>query len=307
MTTASLSSDLSAGLAPRALVVFNQVCQSGSISGAARALGVSQPSVSQTIAQLESRLGVALLKRTATGIALTREGEALWAKAAALSAVLHEAREAVERASAGIAGPIRIGGTPGALVSLVPRAIRHLDEARASFDMSVIEASDEALSEMLRRREIELALVTTGLASPQDEFAEWTVMQDPFALIVGAAHAGLPDSLRLDSISALPWVLPRAGGGFQRQIQSLFINAQCSQPKNVVRCDSLLTTKGIVRTTDRVTILPRQVVEAELSVGVLRAIEIENVTFQRQIGVRALASADLSPLAQRFISALSLP
>lgn len=307
MTTASLSSDLSAGLDPRAIVVFKQVCQSGSISGAARTLGVSQPSVSQTIALLESRLGVSLLKRTATGIELTREGEALWVKAAALSAVLHEAREAVERASLGIAGPIRIGGTPGALVSLVPRVIRHLDAAQATFDMSVIEASDAVLSEMLRRREIELALVTTGIASPGDEFVEWTVMQDPFALIVGAAHADLPSSLELGSVGTLPWILPQAGGAFQRQIQSLFISARCSEPRNVVRCDSLLTTKAIVRTTDRVTILPRHVVEAELAIGVLRAIEIEKVTFRRQIGVRALAGTDPSPLAQRFIDALSYP
>jgi DNA-binding transcriptional LysR family regulator len=102
-------------------------------------------------------------------------------------------------------------------------------------------------------------------------------------------------------------VLPRVGGGFQRQIQSLFINQQCSEPRNVVRCDSLLTTKAIVRKTGRVTILPRHVVEAELSVGVLRAIEIEQVTFQRQVGIRALAGTDLSPLAQRFIEALSQP
>lgn len=307
MTTASLSSDLSAGLDPRALVVFEQVCLSGSISGAARELGVSQPSVSQTIALLEARLNVALFKRSSTGIELTREGEALRGKASALSMLLRDARQSVERASQGVAGPIRIGGTPGALVSLVPRALRALDQTSEPFDMSVIEASDEALNDMLRRREIELALVTTGIASAREEFTERTVAQDPFALIVGQAHAGLPDSLTLGGVSELPWVLPRVGGGFQKQIQSLFINQQCSEPKNVVRCDSLLTTKAIVRKTERVTILPRHVVEAELSVGVLRAIEIEQVTFQRQVGIRSLAGMELSPLAERFIQALSQP
>lgn len=307
MTTTSLASELSAGLDPRALVVFEQVCLSGSISAAARVLAVSQPSVSQTVAQLEGSLGVALFKRTSTGIEITREGAALRVKASALSTILKDAREAVERVSSGIAGTIRIGGTPGALVSLVPRAIRVLDDAAEAFDMSVIEASDQALSDMLRRREIELALITTGLAAKQDEFDEWTVAQDPFALIVGGAHADLPSSLTLDSVSTLPWVLPRAGGGFQRQIQSLFINQQCSEPQNVVRCDSLLTTKAIVRKTSRVTILPRHVVEAELSVGVLRAIEIEQVSFQRLVGIRALAKADLSPLAQWFIKALAQP
>lgn len=305
MTTTSILSDLSAQLDPRALIVFEQVCISGSISAAARALGVSQPSVSQTIGALEGRLGVSLLKRQSSGISLTPEGQALRIKAAALSSLLHDARAVVEHASQGIAGPIRIGGTPGALVSLVPRAVRALDRMRDQFDMSVIEASEHALSDMLKRREIELALVTTGIASPGDAFREWTVAQDPFALIVGRTHDDLPDSIVVSEVSNLPWVLPREGGGFQRQIASLFINAQVAEPRNVIRCDSLLTTKAIVRMTDRVTILPRHVVEAELSVGVLRALELSDVTFQRRIGIRALADVELTPLASRILEVLS--
>ncbi len=305
MTTTSVSSALSAGLDPRSLIVFEQVCLSGSISAAARALGVSQPSVSQTISALEARLNATLLKRQASGIALTKEGEALRVKSAAMSSLLHDARAVVDRAAKGVAGPIRIGGTPGALVSLVPRAIRALDRLHDQFEMSVIEASEQVLADLLERREIELALVTTGISASGDRFREWTVAQDPFSLIVGRSHDDLPDTIVMTRVCDLPWVLPREGGGFQRQIASLFINAQVAEPKNVIRCDSLLTTKAIVRMTDRVTILPRHVVEAELSVGVLRAIELRDVTFQRQIGIRALAEVELSPLASRFIEMLS--
>lgn len=305
MTTTSLSSGLSAGLDPRSLIVFEQVCLSGSISSAARELGVSQPSVSQTIASLETRLNVSLFNRLSTGISLTKEGEALRVKAAALSSLLHDARAVVEHAANGIAGPIQIGGTPGALVSLVPRAIRALDRLGERFELSVIEASEHALAEMLQRREIELALVTTGLKDAGDAYREWTVAQDPFSLIVGRSHDDLPDSLGIHAVSELPWVLPREGGGFRRQISSLFISAQVAEPKNVIRCDSLLTTKSIVRMTDRVTILPRRVVETELSVGVLRAIAVGDVNFQRRIGIRALASLELTPLASRFVEVLS--
>lgn len=304
MTTTSLSSSLSAGLDPRSLIVFEQVCISGSISAAARELGVSQPSVSQTIASLEGRLGASLFNRQSTGISLTREGEALRVKSAALAGLLQDARAVVEHASHGVAGPIRIGGTPGALVSLVPRAVRALDAKRDAFEISVIEASEQVLSEMLERREIELAIVTTGIQNLGDAFREWTVAQDPFSLIVGRAHEGLPNSLGMKEASNLPWVLPREGGGFRRQISSLFINAQVAEPRNVIRCDSLLTTKSIVRATARVTILPRNVVEAELSVGVLRAIELRDVTFERHVGIRALAEVPLTPLASLFIQVL---
>ena len=43
---------------PRALRTFHQVCQTGSISGAARSLNISQPSVSAAIAQLEGKASV---------------------------------------------------------------------------------------------------------------------------------------------------------------------------------------------------------------------------------------------------------
>ena len=305
MTTGSISSALSGGLDPRSLIVFEQVCISGSISSAARELGVSQPSVSQTISSLEGRLGASLFNRQSTGISLTKEGEALRVKAAALSSLLHDARAVVEHAARGVAGPIQIGGTPGALVSLVPRAVRALDRMEDPFEMSVIEASEQVLIGMLERREIELALVTTGISDPGEAFREWTVAQDPFALIVGRTHDDLPDRLTMPSVSGLPWVLPREGGGFRRQISSLFITAQVAEPRNVIRCDSLLTTKAIVRMTDRVTILPRNVVEAELSVGALRAIELRDANFQRHIGIRALANVELTPLASRFIRIMS--
>ena len=305
MTTTSVSSALSAGLDPRALIVFEQVCISGSISAAARVLGVSQPSVSQTIALLEARLETGLFKRKASGIVLTKEGEALRIKAAALSSLLHDARAAVDHAAKGVSGPVRIGGTPGALVSLVPRAVRALDRMGDQFDMSIIEASEQILSDMLQRREIELAFVTIGIASPGAGFREWPVAQDPFSLIVGRTHDDLPDVIEVARVSNLPWVLPREGGGFKRQIASLFINAQVAEPRNVIRCDSLLTTKAIVRMTNRVTILPRHVVDAELSVGILRAIELRDVTFQRRIGIRALVEVELSPLASRIIEVLS--
>jgi hypothetical protein len=44
-----------------------------------------------------------------------------------------------------------------------------------------------------------------------------------------------------------------------------------------------------VRLSDRITILPRQVAASELSIGVLRGIEIREAAFQRSIGVRLRA------------------
>ena len=57
------------------LAVFVRVGESGSFTGAARDLNLSQPSVSRIMGELEARLGVTLLLRTTRRLTLTSAGE----------------------------------------------------------------------------------------------------------------------------------------------------------------------------------------------------------------------------------------
>ena len=72
----------------------------------------------------------------------------------------------------------------------------------------------------------------------------------------------------------------------------------------MIRCDSLLTSKAIVGSGRRVTVLPRGVVAAELAIGALRALPITDAAITRSIGVRTLAARRLSPLAEAFVEAV---
>lgn len=294
-------------LDPRALRTFGAVCAAGSISGAARVLNISQPSVSSTISQLEARLGVVLFARGRGGIQLTTEGRALQRRAKALESLLGQAVREVQLAQAGIEGPLRVGGTPGALVSLLPGAIERIERERGRFALNVVERPDRDLVAMLRQGEIELAFVTAEIEVPPDDIEERTFTRDPFAVIVGRLNDALPQRLSLRQLADARWVLPEAQGAFRRQVDALFVGAQVPVPVDPIRCDSLLTTKAIVRTSRRVTILPRQVAAAELSTGVLRAIEIEEARFDRSVGVRRLRDTPLSPLAVLLLDALGEP
>ncbi|MDE1914845.1 MAG: LysR family transcriptional regulator [Sphingomonadales bacterium] len=290
---------------PRALRTFHQVCQTGSISAAARSLNISQPSVSAAIAQLETRLGGRLFERTRTGIVLTAEGEALAARARMLDHLLRDAEEDVAATRAGLSAPLRVGGTPGALVSLLPRALALMEAQHPRIMLNVVERPDRDLLAMLRDGEIDLAFVTTGIEPPAPDMEERTLARDPFALIVGRANDSLPDRFSLREAAKLRWVLPEAQGAFRRQVDALFLAAGVAVPTDAVRCDSLLTTKAIVRSSTRVTILPMQVSAAELSIGVLRAIALEEASFERSIGARWLKGRSLSPLAAMLLSQLA--
>jgi DNA-binding transcriptional LysR family regulator len=289
---------------PRILRTYLAVCREGSISGAARRLNISQPSVSVAIAQLERSLGGGLFDRGRQGISLTPAGTALLRRAEMMEVLLAEAEEAVGLARSGVRGPLRIGGTPGALVSLVPAAIARM-ECEAHMALTVIERSDAQLNDLLRRGEIEVAVVTTGIEVPPADIAERSIARDPFSLIVGRAHGDLGPKVSLREVALLGWVLPQAAGAFHRQIEALFLAAETSLPADVIRCDSLLTSKAIVRQGRRVTVLPRGVVEAELSMGLLRSVPIVDAPMTRTIGIRTLASRPLSALAGQFVAAIT--
>ena len=288
---------------PRILRTFLAVCREGSISGAARWLNISQPSVSVAIAQLERSLGGGLFERGRQGISRTPAGEALLRRAEMMEVLLADAEEAVALARTGIRGPLRIGGTPGALVSLVPSAIARMERAD-HMALTVIEQADAQLTDLLRRGEIEVAVVTTRLEPPPSDMIERSIARDPFSLIVGRAHAHLGPVVSLKEVASLGWVLPQAAGAFHRQIDALFLAAETTLPADVIRCDSLLTSKAIVRRGKRVTVLPRGVVEAELSMGLLRAIPIADVPITRTIGIRTLAGRQLSELGSQFVAAI---
>ncbi len=76
------------------LAVFIRAAESGSFSRAARELGLSQPSVSRIVGELEARLGVTLLLRTTRRITLTHAGELFLDRAREILAGLEEAEDA---------------------------------------------------------------------------------------------------------------------------------------------------------------------------------------------------------------------
>ena len=76
------------------LTVFVRAAESGSFSRAARELGLSQPSVSRIINELEARLGVTLLLRTTRRITVTEAGALFLDRAREILAEIEDAEDA---------------------------------------------------------------------------------------------------------------------------------------------------------------------------------------------------------------------
>ncbi len=112
-----------------AMETFARVVETGSFSAAGRALGVGQPAVSKSVAQLEARLGVRLLMRSTRGLAPTEAGMNFYERAKRALEEADEAEAAARGAGAGLQGHLRVSAAVTfASLHIVPRLGRFLAE-----------------------------------------------------------------------------------------------------------------------------------------------------------------------------------
>ncbi|SHG21638.1 DNA-binding transcriptional regulator, LysR family [Kaistia soli DSM 19436] len=144
----------------QAMTTFVRVVEAGSFSQAARQIGVGQPAISKTIAQLEDRLQVRLLIRSTHGLSPTDAGVRFYERA---KAAIHEADEAeleAKGAGAGLFGRLRVcAATTFARLMIIPRLPEFLEEhpeleVDVVLDDRVIDLVSEGIDIALRMGEL---------------------------------------------------------------------------------------------------------------------------------------------------------
>ena len=131
------------------LKVFYTVAKSGSFSKAARELGITQPAVSQNIAELEQQIGDFLFERLPSGIKLTAKGGIMLAYAEKILHLYHCLNtELVPSDTA--AGAIRIAANPIAVRFILPKAIERFRSIFPRVEVILMERADEEIEGAVR-------------------------------------------------------------------------------------------------------------------------------------------------------------
>lgn len=134
---------------------FGAVVEHGSLSGAARALGLSQPTLGRHVEALELALGVGLFERTLTGLRPTDTALKLYEPVQSAQAALAEAGLMAEGASAAPAGSVRITSSTIMCHYVLPPL---LYELRQEFPQVAIELVPSDSVENLLLREADIAV-----------------------------------------------------------------------------------------------------------------------------------------------------
>lgn len=140
------------------LRTFLAIARQGTLSAAARSLGVTQPTMGRRLAAMEARMGARLLQRTPTGYALTLIGEAVLGNAERAEAEVLAAERAITGKDVTLEGVVRLTTVDTLAARVVAPALAALQARHSGI---VVELVPDTRSLSLSKREADIALRMT--------------------------------------------------------------------------------------------------------------------------------------------------
>ncbi len=162
------------------------VAEHGHFGRAARACGISQPTLSVQVRKLEALLGVALFERSSKSVVPTSACEGLIGHARAAVAEAEAMLTVARGLRDPLAGRFRLGIIPTLAPYLLPLVFAPLREALPALEVEPWEEQTTALLERLRLYELDAALLATEVDGP--DLASRPLFAEPFLAALPPEH-----------------------------------------------------------------------------------------------------------------------
>ncbi|WP_396668176.1 LysR family transcriptional regulator [Microbacterium sp. R86528] len=249
----------------QALRVIKAVADEGSITGAAVALGYSQPAISQQLKRLEQRLEVPIVERVGRSVRLTEAGRILARHAPAVTTALDAAAGEIAELRGLRSGRVRLVGFPSASPTIVPRLLAELETSHAGVSVTYIEAEPPEAVDAVRDDRADVALTFSYPGDRDDPHGSSarglsvrTVGSDELLAVLPQGHpAARRARVDVASLSTERWIAgcPRCRG----HLLQLCARAGFG-PAIAFETDNAVAVEGLVAQGIGVATLPRMAV-----------------------------------------------
>ncbi|MFD9129129.1 LysR family transcriptional regulator [Kitasatospora sp. NPDC059571] len=195
----------------RHIKTFHEVVTRGSYSAAARALGYTQPAITQQMKALERAVGVPLFTRVGRGLRLTEAGEALARHAETILDSLGTAQRQIGALARLQAGRVRVCAFPSANATLIPAAMARLLADHPGIRVELLEAEPPESVQRLLRGECDIALAFQYPGVPAaelpPELVETPLLEDRLTVLLPVGHPlARRHAVRLADLADERWI-----------------------------------------------------------------------------------------------------
>ena len=281
---------------------FLTIVETGSLRAAARRIGVSQPSMSKSVALLEREMQAQLLLRTARGVVLTAAGRAFMARGRVIHGELRKVHDDLAALRGRTEGSVSFGCGPAMTFPLVADAMSRFRKKWARAHVRIREGMRTALLPLVRDETLDFAIAES--IGPQDEAGLlFKPLMKPELVIVGRRGHPLANAVSLRELAKANWLvfnLPGTSGALERT----FSAHSLPPPNGLVHCESYATALSLVVCSDLLALILRQAVDMPVTQLVLQRIRIQEKVSRPIIGIFSRAGAPLSPTAAAMVQAV---
>lgn len=258
----------------RLLRVFVAVCREMSITKAGKALHLTQPAVSNAIAELEAYLGYKLFERRDRRLYITEAGQLLLERAAHFLAGYDELEQAAR--ALGAKAPVRIGSTITLATNLLPGVIRAVEARFPGRQLLVTVHNAAAIQRLLAENRLDMAFLEGVFAQPR--YVRHPL--PPYALAV-VCHPGYPlaaqAKISVPALAGEKLLLREKGSAIRDTFDSaLLLRHQSARPmwesaNSQVLLEAALAGIGVA-------VLPAFLVRDAVETGALAALRVEGLS-----------------------------
>ncbi|MDR6879979.1 LysR family transcriptional regulator [Bacillus sp. 3255] len=279
--------------------VFYWAAKTGSLTQAASALYLTQPSVSHAIKQLENSFGLTLFYRNSKGVALTQEGEVLYSyieKSQILISLAEKQMAALKNLDS---GELRIGGSDSLFKHYMLPYLETYHQQYPAVGLHLNHGTTPEIIALLKEGNIDLGVVRMPISDPQLEVRESIQLQDCF--VAGSRYSELKGMiLTLDMLLQYPVILfsrnSRARMAITELFQSYGLNLKPEIEVGSVDLLIELARKGL-----GISYVTREFVAKELEEGTLFEIQLDVPIPPAHVGIMIMRNMPLSATASKFL------
>jgi DNA-binding transcriptional LysR family regulator len=287
------------------LNIFKEVVEHKSFSLAARAVALTQPTVSSHIKELENHFGCRLLDRLGREVLPTRAGELLYTHAKKILAQFSETESAMAGFLGNISGRLDIGGSTIPGTYILPRVIGRFLAHHENVNISLIVGDTAQIVENIIASKLEFGVV--GARSESGRIVQTRLIEDDMRLIVPADHQWAhKNQVSLSMMLAEPFIIREAGSGTRKSLQQRLdeMGGDIGQLNIVAEMGSTAAVIQGIKYRVGISILSPVAVSDELAAGTLKALRVTGMQLKRYFYLTVRQDRTPSPLCAAFIDFL---
>jgi DNA-binding transcriptional LysR family regulator len=304
MSLLSIEDRIARRLKFRDLQVFFAIVQTGSMAKAGKHLGLTQPAVSEVVAQLEEMFAVRLFDRTPKGVELTAYGDTLRRRARAVFDELKQGVRDIAFLSDPSEGELRIGCPGSVAASILPAAIESFSRTHPRVTLYLDEVpapSTDFPSLHERRHDLVLARVARPLADEQNLNVE-VLFRDPLVVVTNTRSPwARRRNVDVKDLAEAQWILTGPQTWVHLSVARAFKAHGLPVPKISLAAPSALLRVHLLATGPFVTVLPQSMLRLIAGGHALKELCSDLRIAGYPLAILTLKNRSLSPLVTLFI------